>query len=165
MNRTLRTSVFILVATLTAIALSCNKDDDDDFTHVSALEKAIHEEINNYRSSVDLNELVLQFVMVKEAQQQSTDWANNGSVDQTYTTGLTDRWTTVINKLGGTNNRTILQSWSGEVDAQTIVNSWINNPSLDSILVGEYTQSGPGTASDSEGNLYVTQMFLNIPSK
>jgi len=163
MNRSFKNSTLVLFAILCAAVISCNKD-DEEFTHVSALEQQIHDEVNSYRESVGLSELVLQFSMVKESQLHSTDWAN-GTLGDDPSTGLTDRFQTINDKLGGAYPKAILSSWSGQVDAQTIVNSWINDTALVNILQAELTQSGPGTAKDADGKLYVTHIFMNIPSK
>jgi len=163
MNRIFKNSTLLLFAILCAIVISCNND-DDDFTHVTALEQQLHDEVNSYRTSVGLNELVLQFSMVKEAQDHSIDWSN-GTLGDDASAGLTDRFTTINDKLGGAYPKAILSSWNVQVDAQTIVNSWINDTALVNILQAELTQSGPGTAKDGDGNLYVTHIFMNIPSK
>ena len=162
MNRNIKISTLILFAILSATVISCKKD--EDFTHVSALEQQIHDEVNNYRTSVGFSELVLQFSMVKEAQEHSIDWSS-GTLGDDPSTGLTDRFQTINDKLGGAYPKAILSSWSGQVDAQTIVNSWINDTALVNILQAELTQSGPGTAKDADGKLYVTHIFMNIPSK
>lgn len=161
MNLKIRNASIILFALLCIVAVSC-KDNNDDFTHVTAMEQEIHNLVNEFRDSVGLNELVLNYSMVKEAQGNSSDWASGNDPS----TGLTDRFQSVIDKFGGSNPQAILSSWSaGLVTSQMIVDSWKNDSSLVSILKGEYTQSGPGVAKDSEGKLYVTHLFLNISSK
>ncbi len=163
MNCNFKNSTLVLFAILCAAIISCNKD-DEEFTHVSALEQQLHNEVNSYRTSVGLSELVLQFSMVKEAQEHSIEWAN-GTLGADPNAGLSDRFTTINDKLGGAYPKAILSSWSAQVDAQTIVNSWINDSALVSILESDLTQSGPGTAKDADGKLYVTHIFMNIPSK
>lgn len=152
----------LLVFTLFLLSVPSCKE-DEDFTHVSAFEKQIHDLVNAYRSTQGLNELVLQFVMVKEAQEHSADWAG-GLLGDDPTQGLTSRFLTIIDKIGGTETDAILSVF-GNVPADTIVNYWINQAEMREILEGNYTQSGPGVATDEDGLLYITHLFLNVPSK
>ncbi len=156
----------ILLKPITALAIlglvstwSCKKD-DDDFTRVTAFEKAIHDEVNDHRVSQGLNELVLQFVMVKEAKIHSEKMAN-GEIELGYET-IEDRFDVVKDKLGGTNYGALV-SYTRNQTAEELVASWIADTSYVKVLEGEYTQSGPGTAQASDGGTYVTHMFLNIP--
>jgi|GEM_PF-1735895 len=161
MRQIIRTLAVLMIVLSVFAVPSCEKD--DDFTHVSAYEQQLHNLVNAYRKSQGLNELVLQFVMVKEAQQHSAEWAS-GKLGNDPTQGLTDRFQTIIDKIGGTNTNAILSCF-GDVPADTIVNYWIHDAEMRKVLVGEYTQSGPGIAKDKEGLIYVTHLFLNIPSK
>lgn len=161
MRKTISILSLLMIALAFLTVPSCK--DDEDFTHVSVYEKQIHDLVNEYRVSQGLNELVLQFVMVKEAQEHSSDWAS-GNLGNDPTQGLTDRFLTIIDKIGGTNTDAILSVF-GNVPADTIVNYWIHDPALREVLEGEFTQSGPGIAKDDEGLIYVTHLFLNIPSK
>ena len=161
MRQTIRILALMMIVTVFLAVPSCNED--EEFTHVSAFEKKLHDLVNEYRTSQGLNELVLQFVMVKEAQAHSTEWAA-GNLGEDPTQGLTDRFLTIKDKIGGTNTNAILSVF-GDVPADTIVNYWINDADMRTVLKGEYTQSGPGVARDNEGLVYVTHMFLNIPSK
>lgn len=161
MRKTISILSLLMIALAFSTVPSCK--DDEDFTHVSVYEQQIHDLVNEYRASQGLNELVLQFVMVKEAQEHSSDWAS-GTLGNDPTQGLTDRFLTIIDKIGGTNTDAILSVF-GNVPADTIVNYWIHDPALKEVLEGEFTQSGPGIAQDDDGLIYVTHLFLNIPSK
>lgn len=162
MKKTISLMVILVIALFVLSVPSCK--DDEDYTHVSAYEKQIHDLVNVYRSSQGLNELVLQFVMVKEAQDHSADWAG-GLLGDDPTQGLTDRFLTIIDKIGGTDTDAILSVFGNNVPADTIVNYWINHAEMRDILEGTYTQSGPGIATDKDGLLYITHLFLNVPSK
>src|SRR4030042_327888 len=132
MKKTISLLVIPVIALFVLSVPSCK--DDEDFTHVSAYEKQIHDLVNAYRSSQGLNELVLQFVMVKEAQDHSADWAS-GVLGDDPTQGLTDRFLTIIDKIGGTDTDAILSVF-GNVPADTIVNYWINHAEMREILEG-----------------------------
>ena len=163
MKRKIGTFLLIATTLLLVIITSC-KDDDPDFTSISAFEQKLHDLVNAYRADNGVEPpLVLQYVMVKEAQLHSAEMAT-AEAGADLSEGLTERFLVVIDKIGGTNTNAILSVF-GSVPADTIVNFWINDPDFSEILKGDWTQSGPGVAYDETGRIYVTHMFLNIPSK
>ncbi|KPK87631.1 MAG: hypothetical protein AMS27_01865 [Bacteroides sp. SM23_62_1] len=146
----------ILAAIISLICQTCKKD--DEFYHITAYEENLHYYVNEYRKSKGLNELVLQPVMVIEAQANSVDWKNGGDPS----TGLQDRFETVIEKIGGTSNGAIT-SIVYNLSADSVVHYWARDTIADKILLGTYTQSGPGIARGNDDKIYVTHMFLYIP--
>ncbi len=158
MKNKIRLYAISLIIVLTIALNSCKKD--DDFIHVTPYEQALHNKVNEYRVSQGSNELVLQYVMVGEAQIHSKNWSESGDA----TAGLEDRVQTVKDKLGGTNSGVIL-STAYNVPADSVVSSWENDSATSAILLDEYTQSGPGVYTDDAGTMFITHMFLNIPSK
>ena len=155
MNKPIR--YFILVLIIASVCQTCKKD-DDDFYHISAYEENLHYYVNAYRSSQGLNELVLQPVMVIEAQANSVDWKNGGDPSS----GLQARFETVIEKLGGTSYGAI-NSKVNNLTPDSVVYYWKLDSLTNSILLGGYTQSGPGIAMGSDNQVYITHMFLYIP--
>ncbi len=155
--KTIRTCIMILA--MSALILSCEKD--DDFTNVSAYEKALHDEVNNYRVSQGLNELVLQFVMVKEAQDHAKGRANGSISEDDANDDINERWHTIEGKLG-VNNISNEATISWQITTETaaeVVAAWVADPNGKALLEGDYTQSGPGIATTSDGRTYILHMF------
>lgn len=160
----------MLIIAMTLSVLSCEKD-NDDFTEVSAYEDRLHVLVNQYRAAVsdtsetlELNQLVLQFVMVKEAQIHSRNLAKQDpqEVDDPFE-GIEDRIQVVKDKLTGTNYGVIISYADADFPADSVVNRWISSENTRQTLLGTYTQSGPGIAKDDQGGMWITHLFLNIP--
>ena len=156
--KTFQTCLIILA--LSAIVISCEKD-DEDFTQVSAFEKALHDEVNKYRASQGLSELVLQFIMVKEAQAHAVGRANGTITEEGVIADMNERWHTVESKLGVNNisNKAQISSQITNQTAAEVVAEWASHPDGRSLLEGEYTQSGPGIGTTSDGRTYIMHMF------
>jgi len=156
--KTFRTCILILA--MSAIVVSCEKD-DEDFTQVSAFENELHKEVNKYRVSQGMSELVLQFVMVKEAQAHARGRANGSISEETALGDIKERWNTVEDKLGAANISNE-QSISSQITTQTaaeVVAEWASHPDGRNLLEGDYTQSGPGIGTTSDGRTYILHMF------
>ena len=67
------------------IVLSCNKD--EPFYQVDAFEMELHYNVNKYRQSQGLSDLVFFHDLFVEAREQSTAWKNSGDPNS----GLFDR--------------------------------------------------------------------------
>jgi uncharacterized protein YkwD len=141
---------------LIVICSSCKKD--DEWYHITAYEENLHRYVNEYRQSMGKSNLVLQPVMVVEAQGHSKDWRESGDP----VTGLQERFETVIEKLGGTNYGVITMIAYG-LSPDSVVNLWITDSTANAIMLNEYTQSGPGVSEGDGNSIYITHMFLNIP--
>lgn len=149
----------MIILALVAIVISCEKD--DDFTKVTVFEKALHDEVNSYRKSQGLEELVLQFVMVKEAQAHAKGRANGSISDADVEDDINERWHTIEGKLGVNNvsNEWAIQSQITTQTAAEVVAVWVANEDLKEILEGNLTQSGPGIGITSDGRTYILHMF------
>ena len=150
---------YILILVLGIIAISCEKD--EEFTQVSVFEQQLHDEVNKYRAEQGLNELVLQFVMVKEAQAHAIGRANGSISEENAIADINERWHTVESKLGVnnvSNEWTIRMQITTETAAQ-VVAAWAANPDIKEILDADLTQSGPGVGTTSDGRTYILHMF------
>jgi hypothetical protein len=139
------------------ISTTCKKD--DDWYHISAYEEKLNRCVNDYRESQGKSQLVLQPVMVVEAQANSKEWRDGGN----SVAGLQDRFDAVIEKLGGTNYAAITSIAYNLFPADSVVNHWIADTATRAILLDVYTQSGPGIAFGKNNEIFITHMFLNIP--
>ena len=156
--KTFQTCLIILA--MSAIVISCEKD-DEDFTQVSAFENALHNEVNKYRASEGLSELALQFIMVKEAQAHAVGRANGTIAEEDAAADMNERWHTVESKLG-VNNISNEAQISSQITTQTaaeVVAAWAANPDGKALLEGDYTLSGPGIGTTSDGRTYIMHMF------
>jgi len=149
-----------MILALGTIVLSCKKN-DDEFTQVSVFEKSLHDEVNKYRTEHGLHELVLQFIMVKEAQEHARGRANGSISDAEVQSDMEIRWHTVEGKLGVPNvsNEAYISSQITTASAAEVVASWAADSIGQIILEGDYTQSGPGTGTASDGRTYIMHMF------
>ena len=147
---------FSLIVFVLIIATTCKKD--DDWYHISAYEENLNRYVNEFRKSQGKNDLVLQPVMVVEAQRNSKDWRNGGDP----VAGLKDRFDAVIEKLGG-NSYGAITSIVYNLPPDSVVNHWIADTATRAILLDVYTQSGPGVAYGDNNEIFITHMFLNIP--
>jgi uncharacterized protein YkwD len=154
MTRLFRT--FYIAGLIVIICNSCKKD--DDWYHITAYEENLHHYVNEYRKSQGKNELVLQPVMVVESQKNSKAWRDGGDPSA----GLQERFKSVKEKLGGTNSAAIT-SIAYYLSPDSVVNRWVADTSIRKILLGVYTQSGPGVSEGDDDAIYITHMFLNIP--
>jgi len=155
MTRTFR--FLSVLAFILIICSTCKKD--DDWYHISAYEERLHRCVNDFRESQGKDKLVLQPVMVVEAQGNSKEWRDGGNA----VSGLNDRFDAVIEKLGGTNYAAITSIAYNLPPADSVVNHWIADSAIRVILLDVYTQSGPGIAYGDNNEIYITHMFLNIP--
>jgi len=155
---TFRTCILILA--MGALIISCEKD-DEDFTQVSAFENELHKEVNKYRVSQGLSELALQFVMVKESQAHARGRANGSITEEGATADMNERWHTVESKLGVNNisNKAQIASQITTQTAAEVVAEWAANPDGKELLEGDYTISGPGIGTTSDGRTYIMHMF------
>jgi uncharacterized protein YkwD len=150
---------YILILILGIIVISCEKD--EDFTQVGVYEQQLHDEVNKYRASQGLNELVLQFVMVKEAQNHATGRANGSITQENAVADINERWHTIESKLGVNNvsNEWAIQTQITTQSAAEVVAEWVANPDIKEILEEDLTQSGPGIGTTSDGRTYILHMF------
>jgi uncharacterized protein YkwD len=154
--KTLRT--FIMILAMSLIAISCEKD--EDFTQVSSFENALHNEVNEYRKGQGFeNDLVLQFIMVKEAQDHANGLANGSITDPAG--DINERWHSVESKLGVNNisNKANFSYQTDSQDAAAIVASWAADSIGHIILNSDLTQSGPGVGITSDGRIYIMHML------
>lgn len=153
---------FVRISLLTTLLLfafySCKKD--ESFHQVTAIEKQIHESINNYRKGEGLNPLVFQPILFLEARAHSLRMVND--VIQPGYEGLDVIFDDLRTKLGSGDAGAIVEL-TGFTNANDIVELFKESSSKDSVLLGTFTQSGVGYATDKSNVNYITVLFLDIP--
>lgn len=158
----MKTVFFLRISLFTTVLLfvlySCKKD--ESYHQVTAIEKQIHENINNYRKGEGLNPLVFQPILFREARAHSLRILN-GVIQPGYE-GLDDVFDDLRSKLGGEDAGAIVQL-TGFTNANDIVELFKESASMDSVLLGTFTQSGVGYVTDKSSVNYITVLFLDIP--
>lgn len=140
----------------------CKKD--GGLTHVTDFEKKIHTAVNNYRISKSLDPIILQFLMVDDAQNHAKKMAN-GSAPYSVNSGdeVMIKLNTLKNNLGGDAHAAVVE-FSESENADTIVNRMVRDPIKRQVLEGNFNQTGVGSAKDAtSGKWYVSQLFIHIP--
>jgi uncharacterized protein YkwD len=167
--KTIRTAIMILA--LSAIALSCEKNDDD--IHISGFEDQIHKAVNTYRVENGLNELAHNYnVLSRESKAHAKGRADGSISDSQVADDMAERWHEVEDKLGVTNvsNEAYLSgAIADEITsanaiqiATALVEAWASDSIGDLILKGDYTIHGPGEARTSDGRTYVMHMLCKF---
>lgn len=161
MKRTFITLTSIIVL-FHFIALSCA--DNEPFVNIKAIETQIYNEIKSHRTANGIpaeDPFVHQFVMVKEAQLISAKLAYSSSgLD---TTGISEHWDIIHDKIGGYNDMTLIQSTSS-TSAADIVANWTSDSTHNAMLLKDYTQCGVGVEYGNDDMTYITVLMMKADS-
>lgn len=134
--------------------------EEESFHQVSQVEREVYLKINEFRTTNELESLVEQFLLFKEARMVSKkiaadDYEINDPEAEQDLNELADN-------LGGTSHALLAFSIN-EKNANTIINYLKNSPEFSELLLDEYSQCGVGIATDPENNHYVAIMLVEIP--
>ncbi len=151
-------NTFIIILFILFLAPGCGEE--ESFHQISQIEREVYLEINNYRTSQELNSLVEQFLLFKEARMVAEKIAANDYAldDPKADQDLNE----LADNLGGTSHK-LLTFFIEEKTSGAIMNFLKNSPEYAESLVGEYTQCGVGISTDPENNHYVVIMLVEIP--
>jgi hypothetical protein len=140
------------------IANSCKKD--EPFYQVDAFELELHNNVNKYRQSQGLRDLVFFHDLFVEVRQQSAAWLNSGNPQE----GLQDRFDKILEHWEPVNLDVLLSSINSKdtAAARIVVENWIQDSLTRSIITEDHIQSGPGIAQGSDGQVYITHFFMKI---
>ena len=125
----------------------------------SALEKSIHQQINQYRQSLKLPPLALDPRISKQARAHSQAMASGrvpfGHQGFEQRIKLISR---VIPYLQASENVAFNKGYSNPT--QQAVEGWINSPSHRINIEGQYNLTGIGVVKNAKGEYYFTQIFI-----
>ena len=160
------TAIFLSMMVFVIFLFTSGCKKDQALTHITDFENKINTAVNNYRATKGLNFIILQYLMVEDAQNHSKKMAS-GSVP--YGVNSMDEvminLNTLKNNLGGDALGAVVQ-FSESENADTILNRMVRDPLKRQVLEGNFNQTGVGSAKDAaSGKWYVTQTFINIPKK
>ena len=140
------------------IVLSCKKD--EPFYQVDAFEMELHNNVNKYRQSQGLSDLVFFHDLFVEARQQSTAWNNSGNP----TEGLDARMDKIMEHWKPVNLDVLLSTINSKdtTAARIVVEGWIQDSTINAVITDDHIQSGPGISVDDNGKVYITHFFMKI---
>ncbi|MDZ7962697.1 MAG: CAP domain-containing protein [Aulosira sp. DedQUE10] len=123
----------------------------------TSLEKSVFDQINRYRVSKGLSKLTLNANITRQARIHSQNMAN-GKVPFSHQ-GFERRVTVlpIIYKSAG-ENVAFNQGYSDPA-AQAVI-GWLNSPGHLKNIRGKYNLTGIGVAANKQGEVYLTQIFL-----
>ncbi len=149
---------FLTIFLVGIIVLSCKKD--EPFYQVDAFETELHRNVNKYRQSQGLSDLVFFHDLFIEARQQSTDWMNSGNPSE----GMQARVDKIYEHWKPVNFDVLLSTINGKdtTAARIVVEYWIQDSAMSAVLRDDFIQSGPGIAVDDNGKVYITHFFMKI---
>jgi hypothetical protein len=150
---------FLAICMVGIIVLSCKKD--EPFYQVDAFETELHRNVNKYRQSQGLSDLVFFHDLFVEARQQSAAWKNSGNP----TEGLDARMNKIIEHWEPVNPVDVLLATINSKDtaaARIVVEYWIQDSLSRAVLMDDHIQSGPGIAEGDDGTVYITHFFMKI---
>ena len=127
---------------------------------VAAIEKSVHQQINEYRQKKGLPALKLNANVSAIAREHSKKMADkqvafghNGSKSRYQKISKLIRWR------GVAENVAYNQGYGDP--GKSAVDGWIKSPGHQRNMVGKYDVTGIGVAKNSKGEYYFTQLFVN----
>ncbi len=125
-----------------------------------AMEKAVFEQINRYRTSQGLPKLKLNSKVARQARFHSQNMAM-GKAPFSHD-GFKVRVSDIpIAYKSAAENLAYNQGYSDPV--QEAVKGWLESPSHLKNIKGNYNLTGVGVATNSQGEVYLTQIFMGSP--
>ncbi|MDB9447965.1 CAP domain-containing protein [Anabaena sp. CS-542/02] len=123
----------------------------------NALEKSVFEKINQYRVSQNLPKLRLNTDITEQARIHSQDMAN-GKVPFSHE-GFKQRVSTIpLRHNGASENLALNKGYSNP--ASEAITGWLKSPGHLQNIHGDYDLTGIGVATNKEGEVYLTQIFI-----
>lgn len=152
---------FLLLSNLTACAQQKQNTSSVSYDATSVDFKSLQNDIlklvNQHRASLGLNALQMNDAATTEATKHSSDMAK-GKVDFGHD-GFDERMQHLNQKLG-TLHATAENVAYGKINAQQVMDMWLNSPGHKKNIEGNFSMIGIGIAKSRSGYLYFTQIFL-----
>lgn len=123
----------------------------------TALEKSVFDEINRYRAVHKLPQLTIDAHITKQARIHSQNMAN-GQIPFSHQ-GFEQRVKAIpLRYNNASENVAVNQGYNDP--AQEAVTGWLKSPGHLQNIQGDYDLTGIGVASNSQGEFYLTQIFI-----
>ncbi|MBW4667974.1 MAG: CAP domain-containing protein [Cyanomargarita calcarea GSE-NOS-MK-12-04C] len=127
-------------------------------SETNALEKSIFEQINRYRASKGMSKLRINPNITKQARIHSQNMAK-GKVPFSHN-GFERRVKALPIKFNSAAEN-VAYNLGYSDPASEAVQGWIKSPGHLTNIKGKYNLTGIGVATNKEGEVYLTQIFLN----
>jgi hypothetical protein len=149
---------FLAICTIGMVVLSCKKD--EPIYQVDAFEMELHNNVNKYRQSKGLSDLIFFHDLFVEARQQSEAWRNTGNASE----GMQERIDKIYEHWEPVNLDVLLATINSKdtTAARIVVEGWIQDSAISAVLQDDFIQSGPGIAQGDDGMVYITHFFMKI---
>jgi hypothetical protein len=150
--------LFLVISMTGVTVVSCKKD--EPYYQVDPFEMEIHNQVNRYRQSQGLSDLIFFHDLFVEARQQSEAWRNTGNPSE----GFDARWQKIIEHWEPVNLGALSAKINGKdtTAARIVVDGWRQDSAASAIMLGDFIQSGPGIAEGEDGWVYITHFFMKI---
>jgi hypothetical protein len=150
--------IIILFIAMSTIFISCKKD--EPYHHISTIETALINKMNEYRTELTLPKLVTNHIMFREARELSDKLAANeiSIHDNVIPVKLQE----LTSNFGGKENAWLVLESQYEI-ADSIIAQIKRDSTANEMIKRQFTQAGIGISSNSDGNSTVCLLFMNIP--
>ncbi|MEM9925555.1 MAG: CAP domain-containing protein [Cyanobacteria bacterium P01_D01_bin.50] len=127
---------------------------------VAAMEKSVHQQINQYRSSQGLPPLKLNSKISAIAREHSKEMADN-QVPFGHS-GANSRYKEISKLISYSRvAENVAYNQGHQKPGKVAVDGWKKSPGHNRNMVGKYQVTGIGVAKDSQGAYFFTQLFVN----
>ena len=129
-----------------------------NFSELKKIEKAIHQQVNEYRRSQNLPPLTLDSAISKQARIHSQDMANSKKISHKGFKGRVEAIAQTISYRSAAEN--VATNYGYSEPAKQAVSGWIKSPGHQENMVGDFDLTGVGVIKTPEGQYYFTQIFI-----
>ncbi len=133
--------------------------EDEGFTQVTQFERNIHNALNDYRATLGKPQMVLQFLLMDDAQLYSAKMANESEAFGIE--GVMDDLETQKVLLAADSSAAWVAYCEYE-NPDSVMSLVLSNPDTKAKIEGYFNQSAVGTAKDALGNYYITGLLLHF---
>ncbi|BAY10672.1 CAP domain-containing protein [Calothrix sp. NIES-2098] len=125
--------------------------------NTTALEKSVFDKINRYRVSKGLSKLSINATITRQARIHSQNMAN-GKVPFSHQ-GFKQRVTSLPIIYSSAGENVAFNQGYNDPASQAVI-GWLNSPGHLKNIKGKYNLTGIGVATNKQGEVYLTQIFL-----
>jgi len=164
----------ITLATFLLVAAGCNYQQTKDMTQnqrttpkatlvadtsdLQEIERAIHEQVNEYRQSQGLSPLTLNSVISEQSKIHSENMVESKVLSHRGFDGRVEAIGQTIPYQSAAEN--VATNLGFDDPATRAVEGWIDSPGHQENMVGDFDLTGVGVAVTPGGQYYFTQMFV-----
>ena len=129
-----------------------------DTSELKEIERAIHEQVNQYRQSQNLPALTLNSTISEQSRIHSQNMVESKNLSHEGFKGRVEAIAQSISYKSAAEN--VATNLGYDDPATRAVEGWIDSPGHQENMVGDFDLTGVGVAVTSGGQYYFTQMFV-----